>query len=37
MTDLTTDGSSTGPFFTDVGLDMFGPFTVIHYRKEMKG
>ena len=36
MADLTEDRISTEPPFTYVGLDMFGPFTVKQYRKEMK-
>ena len=36
MAVLTEDRISTEPPFTYVGLDMFGPFTVKQYRKEMK-
>ena len=36
MADLTEDRISTEPPFTYVGLDMFRPFTVKQYRKEMK-
>ena len=33
---LPADSISSEPPFTYVGLDMFGPFTVKQYRKEMK-
>ena len=36
MADLRAGRTSTEPPFTYVGLDMFGSFTVKHYRKEMK-
>ena len=36
MVDLSADRISTEPPFMCVGLDMFGPFTVKHYREEMK-
>ena len=36
IADLPADRTSTEPPFTHVGLDMFGPFIVKHYRKEMK-
>ena len=36
MVDLSVDRISTEPPFMCVGLDMFGPFTVKHYREEMK-
>ena len=36
MTDLPGDWISTEAPFAHVELDMFGPFTAKHYRKEMK-
>ena len=36
MTDLPAGRTSTEPPVTYVGLNIFGPFLVKHYRKEIK-